>query len=158
MDDLIFAVSLFAALAYALLAGLYFTFSMAIMPALRRLGAATGMGAMQTINVVIVNPIFLLIFLGSAAASVALAVASVLRWDEDGSGYLLAGSVVGFIGSLLITGIVNVPMNDELAKAEPGTPEGARVWESYLDRWTTWNHIRALASLAATALLILAIR
>ena len=158
MDNTIFALTLFAALSYAVMAGLYFTFSVVIMPALGRLSAAEGMTTMQTVNVVILNPLFLLIFMGSAAVSVVLAIASVLRWDETGSEYLLAGSVNGFVGSLLVTGVVNVPMNDNLAKAEPASPEGNRTWGRYIDRWTTWNHVRTATTLSATALFILAIR
>jgi uncharacterized membrane protein len=34
---------------------------------------------------------------------------------------------------------------------------GRRLWSSYLTNWTAWNHVRTVASLAAAALLTLAL-
>ena len=33
------------------------------------------------------------------------------------------------------------------------TAEGAALWQAYLQDWTRWNHVRTLASLAASAAL-----
>jgi uncharacterized membrane protein len=35
--------------------------------------------------------------------------------------------------------------------------EGARVWADYLVTWTTWNHVRTVAALAAAAALTMAL-
>jgi uncharacterized membrane protein len=43
-------------------------------------------------------------------------------------------------------------LNDALAGVKPESAEGARLWATYLTRWTAWNHVRALAALAAAAL------
>src|SRR5262249_36312950 len=45
------------------LAGLFFAFSVAVMQALARLPAAGGIAAMQSINIAILNPLFLSVFL-----------------------------------------------------------------------------------------------
>jgi uncharacterized membrane protein len=45
----------------------------------------------------------------------------------------------------------NVPRNNALAAVRPDSDEGARLWAGYLDVWTRWNHVRALASLLAAA-------
>jgi hypothetical protein len=50
-------------------AGLFFIFSVCIMGALARLPAEQGIAAMQAINVVILNPLFLLVFMGTAVLS-----------------------------------------------------------------------------------------
>ena len=50
--------------------------------------------------------------------------------------------------------VCNVPKNDALASVAPADLDSASLWDSYLDSWTTWNHIRTVASLAAAAALI----
>lgn len=48
----------------------------------------------------------------------------------------------------------HVPLNNALAVADPHALAAPDRWASYLHTWTTWNHVRAVASLGATALLI----
>jgi uncharacterized membrane protein len=38
--------------------------------------------------------------------------------------------------------------------ADPHALAAPDCWASYLHTWTAWNHVRAVASLGATALLI----
>ncbi|WP_375540978.1 anthrone oxygenase family protein [Paenibacillus tyrfis] len=40
----------------------------------------------------------------------------------------------------------------------PRSSEGAELWNHYLSKWVAWNHVRTVASLAALASFILAIR
>jgi uncharacterized membrane protein len=134
-----------------LMAGLFFVFSVAVMRALGQLPPERGMAAMQSINSTILNPIFLLVFMGTAAICALLLVLSLLNRQLPGSTYVLAGSLLYLTGGLLVTIAVNVPMNDALAAAHPGSPEGAQLWVSYLTNWTAWNHVRAVACLGATA-------
>jgi uncharacterized membrane protein len=54
--------------------------------------------------------------------------------------------------------LLNVPLNDALAKASPDSPEGAEFWAKYLDTWTMWNTVRTICSLAASAAFIVAAR
>lgn len=151
VDDLLFALTLFAALGCGLMAGVFFTFSVSVMKALARLSPGEGIAAMQSINVAIINPWFLAVFLGTAAACVLAVISSLLRWHDPGAVYLLVGGMLYLVGSLLVTVVFNVPMNEALASVTPADPDGASLWTSYLANWTVWNHIRAAASLAATA-------
>ena len=70
VDRLLFALTLVAALGCGLMAGLFFAFSVSVMKALARLPSAEGIAAMQSINVAIINPVFLAAFFGTAAACV----------------------------------------------------------------------------------------
>jgi uncharacterized membrane protein len=112
---------------------------------------------MQSINVAVINPLFMAAFLGTAAACVLLAVSSLLRWREPGAAYLLAGSLLYLVGVILVTGLFNVPRNDALAAVAPASAEGASLWTDYVSSWTAWNHVRTAASLAAAALLTIAL-
>jgi uncharacterized membrane protein len=109
------------------------------------------------INITVINPLFMAAFLGTAAACIFLAVSSVLRWHQPGAAYLLIGSLLYLIGTVGVTIVCNVPLNEALARVEPGSTEGASLWVSYLANWTAWNHVRTIAALAATAMLTIAL-
>jgi uncharacterized membrane protein len=57
-DGALFVLTLLAMLGCGLMAGFFFAFSAVIMAALARLPPAQGIAAMQTINVVVINPWF----------------------------------------------------------------------------------------------------
>jgi uncharacterized membrane protein len=156
-DKLLFALTLFSALGCGLMAGFFFAFSACVMNALARLPAAQGIAAMQSINVVVINPLFMAGFLGTAAACSLLAVSSLLRRHEPGAAYLLAGSLLYLVGVILVTGLFNVPRNNSLATVNPVSAEGASLWAGYVRSWTSWNHVRTVASLAAAAALTIAL-
>ena len=139
------------------MAGLFFAFSAFEMETLGRLPPPQGIAAMQSINVAILNPIFFVVFFGTAAICLLLAVWSIVRWSDSGAAWLLGGSVLYLVGTILVTIVVNVPMDDALAAVDPASEEGARLWVGYLTDWTRWNHIRTIACLAATAALIVAL-
>jgi uncharacterized membrane protein len=148
----------FTVVGSALMAGVFFAFSTFVMKALERLPPPQGIAAMQSINVVVINPAFMSAFLGTAAACVILGIISVLRWHTPGAGYLLSGSLLYFLGTFAVTLVFNVPLNNSLAAVDPASADGNRVWARYVRRWTFWNHVRTVAAIAATAFLMMALR
>src|SRR3954469_17068196 len=93
-----FAVTLLAALGCGLIAGVFFAFSTFVMKALARLPADEGMAAMQSINVVVLNPMFLGVFIGTAALCVGALIFSWRHWPESGAFDLAVGSVLYLLG------------------------------------------------------------
>ena len=156
MDSLVPILTFVGALGAGLIAGFFLAFSATVMWALERQPAAAGISAMQTINVVVLNPIFLGVFFGTAILSLMLDVIALVRFAEPGSGYLLAGSLLYFVGTFLVTLLFNVPLNNRLAAVTPDSAEGKAVWDHYLRVWTAWNHVRTVAPLAAMACFMLA--
>ena len=156
-DDLIFVLTLVSVLGCGLMAGLFFAFSVAVMKALARLPSAEGIRAMQSINVAIINPLFLAVFFGTAAACVLVMIASLLRWHDPGAVYLLIGGALYLIGTFFVTFVFNVPKNNALASVAPANPGSASLWTDYLSKWTAWNHVRAAAALAAATSLTIAL-
>ena len=146
-----FLWKVFAALGCGLVGGVFFAFSSFVMSALARLEPPQGIAAMQLINITVINPLFMTVFIGTAATCVFLAVSSLLKWHHFGSVYLLAGSLLYIVGTFLVTILFNVPLNDALAIAQPNSPEGAKLWANYLIYWTLWNHLRTIAAIAAAA-------
>ena len=155
LEKLPFVATLLTSLGSGLIAGAFYIFSVAIMRALERV--PNGAAAMQSINIVIINPMFLGVFMGTALLCVVLAIASVVRWNQPGSGWLIAGALLYLIGSIGVTMALNVPMNNALAAADVTSPEGQKIWADYLTNWTFWNHVRTVASLAASASFIAAL-
>ena len=145
-------VALLGLLGSGLMAGLFFAFSTAVMPGLRRLPPAAGAAAMQQINRTIINPLFLLVFLGTALPCLLLAIGAPFS-GRAGTVWIVIGAVLYLVGCIGLTMFVNVPMNNRLDAADPASAEGASVWAEILSRWTAWNHVRALACTAATAAL-----
>jgi uncharacterized membrane protein len=157
MNVMLFALTLFSALGSGLMAGLFFVFSIAVMDALDRLPPAQGIAAMQSINVVILNPLFFAVFFGTALAALVLAVVAVVQWQQPGAAWLFVGSLFYLVGCILVTVIRNVPLNEALAAVNPTSEEGGRLWTRYLTDWTSWNHVRTVLCVAAAASFIVAI-
>jgi uncharacterized membrane protein len=151
VDQLLFALTLLAALGCGLIGGVFFAFSAFVMKALARLPPSQGIAAMQSINIAVLNPSFLGAFLGTAVICVVALIFSLLRWHERGAIYLLVGGTLYLVGTLLVTMVCNVPKNDVLASVAPADPGAASVWAGYIASWTAWNHVRTAASLAAAA-------
>ena len=148
--------TLLAALGSGLIAGVFFAFSSFVMRALSALPSQQGIAAMQSINVAVLNPVFLSLFCGTALAAAALCVAAWLRWGEPGAVPLMAAGVLYIAGCFLVTVACNVPLNNALAAADPHSASGANTWALYLRDWVRWNHVRTAAALAASAGFMLA--
>ena len=156
-DGLLRVLTLIAALGSGLMAGFFFAFSVSVMKALGRLPPAQGIAAMQSINVVVINPVFLAAFFGTAAACVAVAISALSRWNGPGAAYLLGGALLYLVGSFLVTIVFNVPRNNALAAVNHSSAQGGPLWASYLTVWTAWNHVRTAAALMAAAALSIAL-
>ena len=152
---IITGLTLVAALGAGIVAGVFFAFSTFVMKALSRLPAPEGVAAMQSINVAVINPMFLGVFLGTAAVSLAAAVVAVARWQRPGAEYLLSGGLLYLVGTFGVTIAFNVPLNNSLAAVSPGDAGAAAQWASYTSRWTAWNHVRTAAAVGAMVLLAL---
>ena len=128
-----------ARLTAGLLAGLYFAFAAAVMPGLRGLDDAAFVDAMRRINVAIVNPVFLLVFVGAPVLAVAAAV--LLRTPLS-----YAAAALGVL-TLLITVVVNVPLNDKLAAG------GTRA--DFESVWVFFNAVRTVTGTGSLACLLI---
>ena len=156
MTRTLVALTIVSALGSGLVAGVFFAFSTFVMGALGRLAPGQGIAAMQSINVVVINPWFFAAFFGTAVGCLVLAVFGLFNWSQPGTLCLLAGSALYLLGSILVTMAFNVPLNDALAAVAPDSTDGTILWTRYLSVWTSWNHVRTAGSLAAAASFIMA--
>ena len=134
-----------------LVGGVFFAFSAFVMKALAELPAAQGIQAMQRINVVVLNPLFLGAFVGTAVLAGICIVAGFFPWGAPKSLLLLAAGLTYVLGSFGVTAAFNVPRNERLAKLPPESAEAAAYWPTYRREWLFWNHLRTIASLVSAA-------
>lgn len=131
--------------------GVFFAFSAFITKALARLPTSQGVAAMQQINVVVLNPLFLGIFMGAAVLSLFCVVASFLPWSAPRSPLLLAAGLLYLVGTWGVTIAFNVPRNNRLASTRAESQEARAYWLIYVREWCAWNHVRTVAAIASSA-------
>ena len=105
----------------------------------------------------IVQSLFMPLFLATTLAAAALAIFGLVRWAEPESMLMLAGGALYVIGMFVVTIVFNVPLNDTLAAASPASHDAAVLWTRYLADRTFWNHVRTIASALASTLFVAAI-
>jgi uncharacterized membrane protein len=146
LPAVVVAITAFGA---ACLGGLYFAFGTAIMPALARRPGAEAAAAMREINRAIVNPAFLLVFVGTGLAALATIVIGVLARD-----WLLVGGATAVAGGYLVTAAVNIPLNNALDRDQPG----ADAWERFAGPWKRAHTARSLLTVAGAVAVFVAFR
>ncbi|WP_018628520.1 DUF1772 domain-containing protein [Niabella aurantiaca] len=153
LDKICFFIAL---LLVALMAGLFFSFSIAVTRGLGKLDDKSYLRAMQKINKAILNPVFLLCFAGTPFF---LAGATILLFFMDYAGFMwmLLISLVYIGGVFLVTMLCNVPLNNYLDKQDVDQldPEAAKAVRSRFESaWNRYNHIRTLFSILACGMMI----
>ena len=146
-----------AALGSGMMAGLFCSFSGFVMQALSEIPRPNGIAAMQSINRVIVRPVFLFVFLGTGLAAALAVGTGWQQLDKTALVWTVAGGVVYVLGSIVVTIAFNVPLNNRLASVDAESEEGTKVWEAYLVTWVRWNHVRSIATIVSTVSLIVAV-
>ena len=149
--ELLRAAALVAAtLTMGLTAGVFFLYAAAIMPGLGRAGDRTFVGAFQSIDRAIINPVFLSTFVGALLFT---GLAAVLHMPADGRS-VLPWTLAAFglyLATFVITIRVNVPLNDEIkAAGDPDRiPDLGAVRGRLEASWVRWNAVRTGLTLPA---------
>ncbi|MBB6430096.1 anthrone oxygenase family protein [Algisphaera agarilytica] len=155
MNILLTSLTVVAAVGSGLVAGLFFTFSTFVMKALGQVAPSNGIESMQAINITVMNPITMGVFMGTAVLSLASVVFAVFNWSSPSSAWLMVGGLL-YLASFIITAAGNIPMNDALAPMDASTSNAVEYWQHYLKRWTFLNHLRTCAAALAVAAYALA--
>ncbi|MBN9372746.1 MAG: hypothetical protein ABS53_12610 [Hydrogenophaga sp. SCN 70-13] len=152
MATLLQGIAIAAIVGGGLVTGLLYAFSLVTMRALLEQPAEAGMSTMQSINRLIIRPLFLLPFLGTAVLCLLLLIGAL--W-QGGAGAIAwcAGALAYLIGPLGVTMACNVPLNDRLARTD--LREAPVLWPRYVRDWLRWNHVRSALGAVSLALLAL---
>ena len=140
------AMLIVAILGSGLVAGVFYAFSTLIMQGLARLPAEEGMRAMQSINVTVLNRWFLWVFMGTFGLCLALIFIFAVDYRGLRSVCIILGGVIYVVWCFLVTGTRNVPRNTLLEKTPANAAHATLVWQTYLQEWTHYNHLRTAAA------------
>ena len=144
-------ISLYAALVTTgLMAGIYLAFSIAVLPGIARSDDNTFVASMRGMNAAILNPVFGLVFGGPLVFGVVAIATQLPDGDEISS---TAAALSLYVATLVITGVVNVPLNNRLDSTEP--PEEARAL--FEKTWVRWNVVRTVLCILSFAEFALAL-
>lgn len=133
-----------------LMAGLFFTFDVSIMPGLARTDDRFYVEAMQNFNELIDNSgLFALVFIGAFAATTTAAVLDFRRGHRSPALWAAVAATL-YLVALLITFSVNIPLNMELAQlGDPAKVTDFALVDKFKGIWETTNIMRTLLCAAA---------
>lgn len=140
-----------------LLAGLFFGFQCSIINGLGALGNREYLLSFQSINRVILNPIFLLSFMGPV---IVLPITCYINYKIGGSDlfpYLLASTIIYLVAVFGITIACNVPLNDILDGFNIQSATDTQLQDMRLKfeaNWNKWHLVRTIASIISFLTLI----
>ncbi|MEV0250187.1 anthrone oxygenase family protein [Nocardia sp. NPDC050712] len=145
MNALRIAALVAATLASGLIGGVFYAYAISVMPALNRTDDRTIVDVMQKINVVIINPWFMIGFMGTVGFGVA-AAALHLGKDHRTTLVWIAIALVLNVIAFMVTSGLNVPLNDKLAAAGDVAQiqNLAQVRADFEATWVRWNVVRAV--------------
>ena len=149
-----------ATLLVALVAGFVFAFATVVMPGIGKLGDREFIRSFQVIDGVIQagQPVFGLVWIGSALALIVAAVMGALQLDGIERALIVVSALVYVFGVQVPTIAINVPMNNTLQRQDTETMDDdalASARGAFEKRWVKWNLIRTiLASLVSVALIV----
>lgn len=158
MSLFFFILIQFAILAYALVGGVFLAFSDFIMRSLSLTDGTGGMETMQVINREVFRWVFMALFLGMAAISLAIVGYGTANLTHPAGALILAAGIIYLVGCFGVTMFFNVPLNKALAGMNLSEDATRAYWTgTYLPRWTFWNTVRTLACGMSAALLLFAL-
>ena len=140
-------------------AGLFYAWSVSVIPGTKGVMDLAYLETMQSINRAILNPAFFLVFFGSI---VLLSISSIYEFHNNKwvFGLMLASSITYLIGTVGVTGLGNVPLNDQLEVlkiAEAGADKISEFRKYYESNWNRLHLIRTVFAVLSFVLAVLAL-
>ncbi len=141
--------------ATGLMAGLWYAWTVSVIPGTRRVPDTTYIVTMQNINKAIINPAFIIPFMGIPLLLAGAAIVQ-FRAGDSRRGWLLASATATYIvGVLGVTIGGNVPLNDALEAfdlADSNEQAIADRRRSYETPWNRWHYLRTAANIGSFTL------
>jgi uncharacterized membrane protein len=148
--DWLSALTLFSAMACALVSGVFLAFSDFVMRALRKAMPAAGIEVMQIINREVFSTAFMILLVGMSILSPAGAAFAYFEMSGLAAFHIVWAGSIYFVGVFGVTLLFHVPMNQRLDRQTHSSAEAQTYWQvQFYPRWTLWNHVRTIAAGAA---------
>lgn len=137
-------------------AGFFFAWSVSVILGTEKVSDSSYMETMQSINRAILNPAFFIVFFGSM---VSLSIASIYQYNAGKLTFILMllAAVIYLIGTIGVTGLGNVPLNDKLdaLNLEELSESKMSEFRNYYE--SNWNRLHSIRTLCAVAAFLLSL-
>lgn len=160
MEISIKSIFLFGAVVLTgLSAGFFYAWSVSVIPGTQKVVNVTYLETMQSINQAIINPAFFIIFFGSLLF---LSISSVYQFNTSNTTFwfMLMASVFYLIGTVGVTALGNVPLNNQLAALNLIEMSPQKLLEFrnfYENNWNRLHLIRTIFAVGSFVLSVLAV-
>ena len=140
-------------------AGLFYAWSASVIPGTLKVTDPAYLETMQSINKAILNPAFFLIFFGSILF---LSISSIYEFHTGKVTFwlLLSSSIFYLLGTVGVTALGNVPLNDQLEALDltkMNTHQMAEFRKFYESNWNRLHLIRTVFAVISFLLATLSI-
>jgi len=144
-------VLLCSILGTGLTAGLCFTWMNAVTPGIGKLDDMTFLNSFQSMNRVIINPTFILVFFSPV---ILLAWNAYLSRNADSNQFIcyLIAAILFFFGVAIVTIFKNVPLNEMLnnvALENTTNSELSNLRATFEQPWNRWHLVRVITSFSS---------
>ena len=143
-----------------IMAGIFFTWSNAVKPGIGKLSDLEYLNALQSMNRVILNGAFLIVFVGAIIAVALVPLFHFHLYPKNIFWLFICILLIYWIGVFGVTVFGNIPLNEILDKTnlETITLEEIKTLRSSIEnKWNNFNLIRSISSGITFLLLILTI-
>ena len=137
-------------------AGFFYAWSVSVIPGTKKIEDPAYLETMQNINRAILNPAFFLIFFGSILF---LSISSILEFHTNKVTFwlLVTSSIFYLIGTVGVTGLGNVPLNDQLAALELVNVNADKMAEFRKFYESNWNRLHTIRTAFAVLSFLLSV-
>lgn len=141
-------------------AGLFFGWTVSVIPGVKRISDNSYVESLQSINRAILNPAFFIVFLGPVFF---LLVSSYLQFREamDASFWLMLCAAIAYLaGTFGVTVVGNVPLNnklDSVLASNLDKKEASQARRSFEGPWNRLHMIRTIFSVVSFVLVLAAV-
>lgn len=131
------------------MSGIFFTWTNAVKPGIGKLDNITYLNAFKSMNKVILNPLFFIVFI---LPILTIPISTFLSFDSTKNyvfELLLISSIIYFTGVFLVTVLGNIPLNELLDRTDLNKlsqKELDTFRKKIENKWNKFNLVRTLTS------------
>ena len=143
-----------------LMAGIFFTWSNAVKPGIGKLSDLEYLRSFQSMNRVILNNTFKIIFSGAIITTALLPIFSFNLYPNNIFWVFISTFIIYWVGTFGVTIFGNIPLNELLDKtslANVSLEELKTLRTSIELKWNNFNLIRSISSAVSFTLLIISV-
>ena len=137
-------------------AGLFYAWTVSVVPGTRKVVDITYLETMQSINREILNPAFFLIYFGTL---ITLVICCFQQHDSGPVFWVVLGAMLTYlVGTFGVTAMGNVPLNNVLEALNLHDMTGSQLADfrqHYESQWNRWHFIRTAFSVITFLLILL---